>query len=100
MMMAAPLLLMMARAVKRMLGVTRCLRNFMGTFVVDRLGLLDLNYLDHLVLIGFSVWLRTRDVGLLAGDTALRMSRGRRNCNCHCQSGSQNLVHGLSPRLD
>src|SRR4029077_4558353 len=54
----------------------RCLRHLIGMLAVDCLGLL---YLDDLVLTRFSVWLRTRHVGLLAGDNALRNSRGRRS---------------------
>src|SRR5689334_12631486 len=107
MMMALPMVL---RAVVGMLGVMRCLRHLIGTLVVDCLcrlylylgylgylvltrtclreliGMLVVDclcllYLDDLVLTRFSVWPRTRHVGLLAGDNALRNSRGRRKRN-------------------
>src|SRR5262245_61952019 len=94
--MAMPMLMMMARSVGGMFGVMRCLRNLIGmlALVADCLCLL---YLHYLVPARFSVWLRTRHVGLLAGDTALRDRRARRKRNCYCQSGSQNFLHGLSP---
>src|SRR4030095_2493470 len=110
------IVMMMARAVVGMLGVMRCLRNLIGMLMVGCLCLLYLDYLvltrlclrnligmlvvdcfcllslDYLVLTRFSVGLRTRHVGLLAGDNALRDSRGRRKRNCYCPSGSQNCL--------
>ena len=123
---AVPMVMMMARAVVGMHGVMRRLRNLIGMLVVDRLcpfyldyfgltsrclrnlmGMLALVvgrfcpfYLDYLVLTRFSVWLRTGYVGLLPGDNALRNSRCRRKRNCYCQSGSQNIFHGLFPRQE
>src|SRR5262245_16112040 len=116
MLMAMPMVIVMTRAVVGMLGVMRCLRNLIGIPVVDGpclftsrclrnlMGMLVVACLclfnfDYIVLATFSAWLRTRHVGLLAGDTTLRTSRDRRKRNCYCQSGSQNLVHGLSPCL-
>jgi hypothetical protein len=121
-MMAMPMVMIMASTVVGMLGVMRCLRNLMRTLVVDCLRLLYVGYLartrrclrnligplvvdclcllylDYFVLTRFRVWLRTRHVGLLAGDDALRKNRGRRKRDCYCQSGSQNFLHARRPK--
>jgi len=52
----------------------RCLRKLIGTFVVACLGLLCLDYLDYLVLFRCSVWLTTRHIRFLPGDNAFRNS--------------------------
>src|SRR5262245_48008043 len=125
MVMAMPMVTIMVTTVIGMLGVMRYLRNLIGMLAVDCLcflyvdyfdylvltwrclrdlmrmlalvvGCLCLLYIDCLVLTRFSVWPRTRHIGLLAGDTALRNRRGRRKRNCYCQGGSQNFLHGLS----